>query len=73
VVLLTGQTFAPQLAASHTLGTQISEIHAWLGDVIMWLTGAHAAAAIYHQAVLGDAVLVSMLPDWAAKKMLGGS
>jgi cytochrome b561 len=69
VVLLTGQTFAPQLAASHTLGTQISEIHGWLGDVILWLAGAHAAAAIYHHAVLKDAVLVSMLPNWAERKI----
>lgn len=69
VVLLTGQTFAPQLATSHTLGTKISEIHGWLGDVILWLAGAHAVAAIYHQTVLKDAVLVSMLPNWAEKKI----
>jgi cytochrome b561 len=69
VVLLTGQVFAPQLATSHTLGTQISEIHAWLGDLILWLAGAHAAAAIYHQAVLKDAVLVTMLPNWAERRI----
>jgi cytochrome b561 len=73
VVLLTGQTFGPQLTASHTMGAQISEIHGWLGDAILWLAGAHAAAAIYHQIALKDAVLVSMLPSWAEKRLPGRS
>ncbi|MEY8875892.1 MAG: cytochrome b [Leptothrix sp. (in: b-proteobacteria)] len=38
------------------------DVHKLLGDVIMWLAGAHAAAAIYHHAILKDGVLASMLP-----------
>lgn len=38
------------------------EVHGFLGDAILWLAGAHAAAAIYHHVVLKDGVLKSMLP-----------
>jgi len=38
------------------------EIHKLLGDVIIWLAGIHALAAIYHHIRLKDKVLVSMLP-----------
>jgi len=48
---------------SHDLGAQIAEVHSWLGDVIMWLAGAHALAAIYHHLMLKDGVLNSMLPS----------
>nr|WP_256490317.1 cytochrome b/b6 domain-containing protein [Ideonella oryzae] len=37
------------------------EVHGFLGDAILWLAGAHAAAAIYHHVVLKDGVLKSML------------
>jgi cytochrome b561 len=38
------------------------EVHKLLGDAMMWLAGAHAAAAIYHHRVIKDGVLLSMLP-----------
>ncbi len=38
------------------------EVHQFLGDVIIWLAGLHAAAAIYHHVVLKDGVLLAMLP-----------
>ncbi len=38
------------------------EIHKLLGDVIIWLAGIHALAAVYHHIRLKDKVLVSMLP-----------
>ncbi|MCW5648106.1 MAG: cytochrome b/b6 domain-containing protein [Ramlibacter sp.] len=38
------------------------EVHKFLGDVMMWLAGLHAAAALYHHFKLRDRVLVSMLP-----------
>lgn len=38
------------------------EVHGTLGDVLVWLSGLHAAAAIYHHRVLKDGVLRSMLP-----------
>lgn len=38
------------------------EVHGLLGDVLMWLAGLHAAAAIFHHVILKDRVLLSMLP-----------
>jgi cytochrome b561 len=64
VVLLGGLTLVGPIAASHDLGSTIAEIHGWLGDVIIWIAGVHAAAAIYHHWFLKDGVLQSMLPGW---------
>ncbi|MEY4750540.1 MAG: hypothetical protein RIQ60_2754 [Pseudomonadota bacterium] len=63
LTLLRGVMIAPQLAESHALGTSIARLHTWLGDAILWLAGAHAAAAIYHHHILKDDVLLSMLPQ----------
>jgi cytochrome b561 len=52
----------PPIAESHVLGSRLAEVHTWLGDVILWLAGAHAAAALVHHYVLKDGVLRSMLP-----------
>lgn len=38
------------------------DVHGFLGDMILVLSGLHAAAAIYHHIVLKDGVLRSMLP-----------
>lgn len=38
------------------------EVHGVLGDIVMWLAGLHAVAAIYHHVVLKDGVLLSMVP-----------
>lgn len=43
-------------------GASLAEIHGTLGDVIMWLAGLHAAAAIFHHVFLHDRVLRQMLP-----------
>ena len=64
LTLLGGLKIAPLLNVSHDLGLQIAEIHTWLGDVILWLAGFHALAALYHHFVLRDGVLASMLPRW---------
>ena len=37
------------------------EVHSLLGDMIFWLAGIHAVAAIYHHVLLKDGVLRSML------------
>jgi cytochrome b561 len=37
------------------------DVHGFLGDAIVALAGLHAAAAIYHHAVLKDGVMASML------------
>lgn len=38
------------------------DVHGFLGDAIIWLAVAHAAAAIFHHLVLKDGVLLAMLP-----------
>jgi cytochrome b561 len=62
VALLGGITFHSPWAESHALGETLAEVHGWLGDAILWLAGAHAAAALLHHFVLKDGVLRSMLP-----------
>jgi cytochrome b561 len=53
---------APPLPESHALGALIATAHSWAGDVIIWLAGLHALAALFHHYVLKDDVLLSMLP-----------
>jgi cytochrome b561 len=43
------------------------EVHGLLGDVLIWLAGLHAVAAIYHHVFLKDGVLLSMLPKKRAR------
>ena len=64
LTLLAGVRIPAPLAESHALGASIAELHTWLGDAILWLAGVHAAAALFHQFVLRDGVLASMLPRW---------
>jgi cytochrome b561 len=52
----------PMIAEAHATGAVIAEIHTWLGDAIIWLAGLHAAAAVFHQWVLRDGLLQTMLP-----------
>jgi cytochrome b561 len=42
----------------------VSYVHTILGNVILWIAGLHAVAALFHHFVLRDNVLTSMLPDW---------
>jgi cytochrome b561 len=64
LTLLGGVTIAPRLSTSPDLGATLAELHGWLGDIVLWLAGAHALAALYHHWILGDGVFVSMLPRW---------
>lgn len=64
---LGGFEIAPPIAASHELGVALASIHGWLGDAILWTAGLHALAAIYHQVMLRDRVLASMLPESAER------
>ena len=59
---LGGVEIAAPIAASHEVGATLATIHGWLGDVILWVAGLHAVAAIYHHVILKDGVLASMLP-----------
>ncbi len=52
------------LALSHDVGANIASLHGWLGDILLWLAGLHALAALYHHLALKDGVLASMLPAW---------
>ena len=72
LTLLGGLRIAPLLGLSHHLGQTIAEIHTWLGDVILWLAGLHALAALYHHFVVGDRVFASMLPRWASPRNADG-
>ena len=52
----------PWLPPSRQAGLVLADIHRWLGDVLIWLAGLHAAAALYHHFWRRDTVLLSMLP-----------
>jgi cytochrome b561 len=54
----------PMLAPAHDFGASLAYIHTILGNVIIWLAGLHAAAALFHHYMLRDATLRSMLPNW---------
>jgi cytochrome b561 len=43
------------------------DVHGLLGDVLIWLAGLHAVAALYHHVFLKDGVLLSMLPKRVAR------
>jgi cytochrome b561 len=62
VTLLGLGQFGPFFTPAEEVGDALSEIHETLGNVIIWLAGFHAAAALYHHFFLRDRVLVSMLP-----------
>jgi cytochrome b561 len=57
-----GGDIGPWIGTSHGIGARIATLHGWLGDVILWLAGFHAAAALFHHFVLRDGVLRSMIP-----------
>jgi cytochrome b561 len=62
LTLLGGVVIPAPIGKLHSLGASIAEVHTWLGDAILWLAGAHAAAGLFHHHVLKDGVLLSMLP-----------
>jgi len=61
-ITLVGFDIAPRLAQMQQLGQAIMQIHKILGEAILWVAGAHAAAALLHHFHLRDDVLRSMLP-----------
>lgn len=61
-VTLPGFDIAPQIAQAHGLGQLLTKIHTALGNAILWVAGAHSAAAIFHRFYLRDDVFQSMAP-----------
>ena len=57
-----GVALGPFLIPSHGIGHSLSELHGTLGNVILWVAGLHAAAALYHHFIMHDRVLTTMLP-----------
>lgn len=58
----------PLIAENRAVGEVLAGVHGWLGNAVVWLGGAHAAAALYHHFVLKDAVLLGMLPGWMRRR-----
>jgi cytochrome b561 len=59
---LLGLDISAQIAPARGLGQLIMQIHAILGNAILWVAGVHAAAALFHQFYLRDQVFWSMTP-----------
>lgn len=59
---LLGFDIAPQIAQMQGLGQLIMKIHTTLANTILWVAGAHAAAALFHHFYLRDGVFQSMIP-----------
>jgi cytochrome b561 len=52
----------PLLPPSRQFGLWLANLHGWLGDMLIWLAGFHAVAALYHHFWRRDTSLLSMLP-----------
>ena len=50
------------IQSNDKLGELLLDLHPVLADILMWLAGIHAAAALFHHYFLRDDVLKSMLP-----------
>lgn len=61
-ITLPGLDVAFPIVQSREVGQMIMRIHGMLGEVILWIAGAHAAAALFHHFYLRDEVLRSMGP-----------
>jgi cytochrome b561 len=53
----------PMLSPAHTVGLSVAALHTTLGNIILWIAGLHAVAALFHHFFLRDGVLLSMLPS----------
>jgi cytochrome b561 len=52
----------PMLMPAHDVGASVAALHTTLGNIILWVAGLHAVAALFHHFFLRDSVLLSMLP-----------
>lgn len=61
-ITLVGFDIPPQISRARELGQMIMALHSKLAIAILWISGAHAIAALFHHFYLCDDVLRSMLP-----------
>jgi cytochrome b561 len=52
----------PMLAPLHDVGLSAAAMHVTLGNIVLWVAGLHAIAALFHHFFLRDSVLLSMVP-----------
>ena len=52
----------PMLPSLHDVGLSAAALHVTLGNIILWVAGLHAIAALFHHFFLRDSVLLSMVP-----------
>ena len=55
-------TAPPLMATDRAFGESLEEAHEVLSYLMLVLVGLHAAAAVFHQAILKDGALARMLP-----------
>ena len=72
LTLLGGLRIEPWIEPDRALGHNLSDVHGWLGNAMLWLAGLHAVAALVHHFVLRDGVLLSMLPSRGRGPHAGG-
>jgi cytochrome b561 len=54
--------FGPPGGGSTEVGRQILEVHELTGNLIIYIAGLHAVAALFHHFMLKDRTLLAMLP-----------
>ena len=59
--LIGNTTIITPFATMENMGELLLDLHPVLADVLMWLAGTHAAAALFHHFILKDTVLKSMI------------
>ena len=59
--LIGNSTIIAPFAAMENAGELLLDLHPVLADVLIWLAGVHAAAALFHHYILKDTVLKSMM------------
>ena len=55
------------VGASRQLARTLRELHALGANLLLWLIGLHAAAALYHHYWVGDGVLRRMIPQLGSR------
>jgi cytochrome b561 len=63
--------FPPLVTPDPAWGHMLEEVHETLPNLMLLLVGLHAAAAVFHQAVLGDGTLSRMFSFGAARTQAG--